>query len=497
MMESARPGPRILLTGATGYVGGRLLKSLETGRHSLRCLARSPEHLRHRVAPSTEIVEGDARDLDAVRQALGGIDVAFYLMHALGVGSGWQQIETQTAETFSRAAAEEGIGRIIYLGGLGAKQGLSDHLATRHRVGEILRASGVPTIEFRASIIIGSGSLSFEMIRALVDRLPIMTVPKWVRVRAQPIAIEDVIEYLKRAVEIEVDSSDVFEIGGADQVSYADIMAEYARQRGLKRVMIPVPVLSPWLSSLWLGLVTPLFARVGKKLILGVSNETIVRDNRATEIFDIRPRGTAEAIARALVNEDHEFSQTRWSDAISAHGEMRRWGGVRFGSRLVDSYAISVSAPPDTAFAAIERIGGETGWYYGDWLLRLRGFLDLLVGGVGMRRGRRDPTVLVPGDVVDFLRVEAVEPNRLLRFQAEMRLPGRAWLQFEVEPAGEGSTLRLTALMDPVGLSGLLYWYSVHPFHRLLYTRILRAIARMAEERSPTRRLQRQDTRQP
>ena len=471
----------VLLTGATGYVGGRLLRPLENAGYSLRCLARRPEYLRHRVAPSTEIIEGDAGDIESMRRVLNGIDVAFYLVHALGVDRDWQQLEIQTAETFARAVAEEKIGRIIYLGALGPRQGLSDHLATRQRVGEILRASGVPTVEFRASIIIGSGSLSFEMIRSLVDRLPIMIVPKWVRVLAQPIAIEDVIVYLMKAVEVDLKSSEVFQIGGSDQVSYADIMQEYARQRGLRRLLIPVPVLSPRLSSLWLALVTPLFARVGKKLILGVANETVVRDGRAAEVFDVRPRGVAEAVSRALVNEDHESEQTRWSDAVSAQGEMRRWGGIRFGNRLVDSHVVSVNASPSEAFLPIQRIGGENGWYYGDWLFRVRGFFDLLAGGVGMRRGRRDQNDLAPGDVVDFLRVEAVEPPRLLRLQVEMRLSGRAWLQFEVEPSDDGSSIRMTAIMDPVGLCGLLYWYSVFPFHRMLYSGILRKIAALAQ----------------
>jgi hypothetical protein len=336
-------------------------------------------------------------------------------------------------------------------------------------------------IEFRASIVIGSGSLSFELVRTLVERLPVMICPKWVRVQAQPIAVEDLLTYLVRALELPPGESIIYEIGGPEQVSYGQIMSEYARQRGLRRLMIPVPVLTPYLSSLWLGLVTPVYARIGRKLVESLRNPTLVSNNLAEETFGVGPRGLRAAIARALVNEDSEIAQTRWSDALSSSGRPKSWGGVRFGSRIVDSRTTEVSVAPAAAFAPIRKIGGATGWYYGSWLWRIRGFLDLLVGGVGVRRGRRDPQHVRVGDAVDFWRVERYEPDRLLRLQAEMKLPGRAWLEFEVTGDERASTIRQTAIFDPVGLFGLAYWYALYPLHELVFAGMLRGVARAAE----------------
>lgn len=472
----------VLLTGATGYIGGRLLPILEERKLHLRCLARRPENLRPRVAPSTEIVRGDVLDADSLTAALQGVHTAYYLIHSMGRAGDFEHDEKQAAANFASAAKRAGVRRIIYLGGLGnPRHRLSKHLRSRHETGMLLRESGAQVIEFRASIIIGSGSVSFELIRALVERVPIMVCPKWVAVPAQPIAVEDVLEYLVAALDLPPGESRVFEIGGPDRVSYGEIMREYARQRGLKRIMIPVPVLTPYLSSLWLGLVTPVYARVGRKLIEGLRNPTIVEDQSALEVFPIRPRGLREAIERAIRNEDREFAATRWSDAVSASGIQPRWGGVRFGSRIVDTRSISVNVPPEAAFAPIERIGGRTGWYYGNLLWRLRGLLDLLVGGVGLRRGRRDPNHLRVGDALDFWRVEDFEPNRLLRLQAEMKLPGRAWLEFEVTPAEHGAVIRQTAVFEPLGLLGLAYWYAMYPLHCLVFGGMLKKLARAAE----------------
>jgi uncharacterized protein YbjT (DUF2867 family) len=473
----------VLLTGASGYVGGRLLRLLEKGDARVRCLARRPEYLRARAARATEVVRGDLSDPDTLGPALAGVDAAYYLVHSMGAADAFVEADRRAAHNFARAAREAGVRRIVYLGGLGHGGGLSAHLESRHEVGRLLRASGVPTVELRASIVIGSGSLSFEMIRALVEKLPVMVTPRWTRALAQPIAIEDVLDYLVAALDVPIEADGVYEIGGADRVSYADLMQEYARQRGLRRWIVPVPVLSPRLSSLWLGLVTPLYARVGRKLIDSVRNDTVVTDDRALRMFRVRPRGVAEAIARALVHEDQELAETRWSDALSARGEPASFGGVTFGSRVVDSRTEWVPCTASDAMAPIRRIGGDTGWYAADWLWRLRGFLDLLVGGVGMRRGRRDPEHLRVGDPLDFWRVEAYEPDRLLRLQAEMRLPGRAWLQFEVVPEGAGSLVRQTAIFDPVGLSGLAYWYVLYPFHRVIFAGMLREIARRARAR--------------
>lgn len=474
-------GP-VLLTGATGYVGGRLLPLLEQRRIRVRCLTRRPQSLTHRVGPTTEVVAGDLLDPDSLVAALTGVGTAYYFVHSMGADRDFAEEDRRAAANFAQAASAAGVRRIIYLGGLGnPDQKLSKHLRSRQETGDILRAHHSQVIEFRASIVIGSGSLSFEMIRALVERLPVMICPRWVGVLAQPIAIEDLLAYLLEALDLPDGPSQVYEIGGPDQVSYGQIMQEYACQRGLRRWMIPVPLLTPYLSSLWLGLVTPLYARVGRKLVESLRNPTLVSNNRAATNFSVRPRSVREAMARALVNEDREFAETRWSDALSSAGPPRRWGGVRFGSRLVDSRTTSVGVSADAAFTPIRRIGGRTGWYYGNWLWSLRGFLDLLCGGIGVRRGRRDPEQLRVGDTLDFWRVEACEPPRRLRLQAEMKVPGRAWLEFEVEGGECQSTIRQTAIFDPVGLFGIIYWYALYPLHQFIFSGMLRNIARAAQ----------------
>lgn len=471
----------VLLTGATGYIGGRLLKALEARGCHVRCLGRQPEFLRARVAANTEVVAGDVLDSKSLDRSMSGVDTAFYLVHSMQRGSDFSEKDRQAAQNFGAAARAASVRRVIYVGALGDDHlGLSAHLRSRHEVGDVLRASGVPVLEFRASIIIGSGSLSFELIRALVERLPAMITPRWVNVVAQPISIKDILAYLVAGLEVPLDGNRVFEIGGTDRVSYGDIMREYARQRGLKRLMIPVPLLTPKLSSLWLGLVTPLYARVGRILVDSMRHETVVRDHAALEAFPIRPMGIREAIAAALRNEDHEFAQTRWSDSVSTANLKRDWGGVRFGNRIVDTRTVTVVASPAAAFAAIERIGGSNGWYYGDALWQLRGWLDLIAGGVGMRRGRRDAKRLLPGDVVDCWRVESIEPLRHLRLAAEMKLPGRAWLEFDLQTANERVTLRQTATFDPVGLSGLVYWYGLFPLHELVFRGMIRNLGRAA-----------------
>lgn len=342
----------------------------------------------------------------------------------------------------------------------------------------------MPVIEFRASIIIGSGSLSFEMIRALVERLPVMLTPRRVRVEAQPIAVGDVLEYPRAALTLDTSESANIEIGGPDRVSYGELMQEYARQRGLRRLMIPVPLVTPQLSSLWLGLVTPVCARVKRKLVGSLRYPSVVHSDLAQRLFTIRPIGVREAIARALRDEDSDFAAMRSSDAFPAATDApRRWGGTRFGNRLVDSRCVHVPVSPGHVFATLEAIGGRAGWHYANWLWTARGWLDLLFGGVGMRRGRRHPDQLVVGDVVDCWRVEAIEPGRRLRLQAEMKLPGRAWLESEVQPEGNGTRLYQTAIFDPVGLCGLTYWYAVWPLHQLVLDEMLRGIAKAAAKR--------------
>jgi len=479
---SEKQSPRIAITGATGYVGGRLLSRWEADQVPVRCLARRPQNLRPRVADTTEVVEADVLESDDLAESLSGIETAYYLIHSMGSGKDFAEQDRRGAQRFAEAAREAGVRRIIYLGGLGhSDEELSKHLASRQETGRILKESGAQVIEFRASIVIGSGSLSFELVRALVEKLPVMICPRWVDTPAQPISIEDVLDYLVAADKLPPGDSQIVEIGGPDQVSYRRIMEEYASQRGLHRVMIPVPMLSPKLSSLWLAFVTPLYAGVGRELIEGVRNPTVVRDDAASQLFDISPRPLDVAIARALRNEDRDYAETRWSDALSSSGRSKKYGGVQYGSRFVDARSIEVPVPPEQAFVPIESIGGQTGWYYGEWLWRLRGWMDKMVGGVGLRRGRRHPTKLRPGDPLDFWRVEQIEPNRRLRLFAEMKLPGRAWLEFEVQPL-EGGKSRIcqTAVFDPVGLFGRLYWYSVYVLHEFVFGGMLRGIARAA-----------------
>jgi len=471
----------ILLTGASGYIGGRLLPSLEHQGYRLRCLARHPEILKPKVGPFTEVVAGDVLDRSSLDNAFRGIDVAYYMVHSMRSTGSFEETDRQGARNFSEAAKAAGVKGLVYVGGLGRdEEELSTHLRSRHEVGDILRQSGVPVCEFRASAVIGSGSASFELVRALVERLPLMLTPRWVKGKAQPIAIDDLLDYLIEALQIPTSSYRIYEVGGADKVSYADMMRAYGRRRGLTPVIIPVPVLTPWLSALWLGLVTPLYARIGRAIIESIVHVTVVRDSAALTTFSVRPMGIDEAIHRALAREERHFSETRWSDALSSSGRLPSWGGVRFGTRVVDSRTLTLEAPPDVVFRCIERIGGDRGWYACDWLWRLRGFIDLLQGGVGMGRGRPSSTSLRVGDTVDSFRVEAIEPNRRLRLKSEMNLPGRAWLEFEVTEAGSSTQIRQTAIFDPVGLTGQLYWYSLYVPHEFVFNGMLRGIAQAA-----------------
>lgn len=474
--------PLVAVLGASGYVGGRLLRPLLDAGYRVRAVGRRPDFLAGRAPEGVEVVRGDAFDRDSLESALEGCDFAFYLVHSMGSSGSFEEEDRRAATNFRDAAERAGVRRIVYLGGLGDDgEELSTHLRSRHETGSILREGRVPTIELRASIVIGSGSLSFEMVRALTERLPVMITPRWVRVPAQPIAITDLLAYLVAAVGLETTESRVIEVGGADVVSYGGVMQEYAAQRGLHRVMVPFPVLTPWLSSLWLGFVTPLYARIGRKLVESIVHPTVVRDDAATRVFPrIRPMNLHDAVAMALRNEDREVAETRWSDALSAAGRPADWGGVRLGNRLVDSRTTFVDVPVAAAFAPVRRIGGSNGWYFADLLWRIRGVVDLWAGGVGLRRGRRDPETLRVGDALDWWRVEAFEPDRRLLLVAEMKVPGRAWLEFEVTDAPGGSVIRQTAVFDPAGLAGLLYWYGIFPLHAAIFRGMLSSIAARA-----------------
>jgi uncharacterized protein YbjT (DUF2867 family) len=404
------------------------------------------------------------------------VNTAYYLIHSMDTSHSFEALDRAAASNFANAARAAGVQRIIYLGGLGEGHGLSTHLASRQEVGEILRSSGVPTIEFRASIVIGSGSASYEIVRALVETLPVMVTPRWVQNGAQPIAIEDVLEYLLAALDTPAESA-IFEIGGADRVTYAEIIREYAQQRRLRRRLLHSPYLTPWTSKFFLGLLTPVYGQVAGALVDSLRNETVVHTGAALERFKIRPRGLRESIQRALLNEDLDFAETRWSDALPAD-RPDRLAGTSFGRRMVSSRAEAVAAPPAAAFEPIQRIGGRTGWYAAGWFWAIRGVLDTLRGGVGLRRGRRDRLDLRVGDTIDFWRVEKFEHPRVLRLVAEMKIPGRLWLQFEVDgdPAG-GARIRQTTVFDPAGYVGLVYWYLWSPVHQLVFGRMLKGIA--------------------
>lgn len=477
----------ILLTGATGYIGGRLLGRLWAEGHTIRCLCRNPAVLAGRVRKGIEAVPGDLLDRNSLVESMRDVRIAFYLVHSMGEPGAFEEQEREAARNFGEAAKAAGVERIIYLGGLAQDDQLSPHLSSRMETGDLLRRSGVPVIEFRASIVIGSGSASFEMIRALVERLPVMITPRWVNTAAQPIAIEDLLAYLMAAISLPGPASRVFEIGGAEQESYAGIMREYAKQRGLQRWIIRVPLLTPSLSSRWLTLITPVHARIGRRLIESVKHPSIVLDRSALKVFPIRPMGVRRAITRALANEDRQFAETRWSDALSSSGLAVLAAGQTGGHRIVESRSIQVPVPPEQAFRPIRRIGGTAGWHYANWLWRVRGLLDLVAGGVGMRRGRPDPEHPLPGSTLDFWRVEVYEPDSRLRLSAEMKVPGRAWLEFTVKPEGMGSLIRQTAEFEPRGLTGLLYWYALYPIHKVMFRGMLRRLALAAERREADR----------
>jgi uncharacterized protein YbjT (DUF2867 family) len=472
----------ILLTGATGYIGGRLLSRLEASERRVRCLIRRPDSLVSRQAPRTQVVRGDLLDRESVAAALRGVRTAYYLVHSMGASQDFETLDRRAAINFATAAREAGVERIVYLGGLGAGHDLSAHLSSRHEVGDILRRSGVATIELRASIVIGSGSASFETVRTLVERLPAIPAPRTVETASQPIGIDDVVDYLLAAARVPLSGSLVVEIGGRDRVSYADVMREYARQRRLRRRVIPLPPATARASRLFLGLLMPTHGRIAAAMVDSLRNETVVRTSVATDAFAITPRGLAEAIERALVSDDREFAETRWADALPSTGKPR-WGGIPVRRRMVNSRVVRVRGPAEDAFAPIQRIGGAAGWYGIDWFWRLRGLLDRCRGGDGLRRGRRDPLDLRVGDRIDFWRVERLEPERQLLLAAEMKMPGRLWLQYDIEDDADGYRIRQTTVFDPAGYVGVLYWYLLYPIHHRVFGAILRGLT--ATDRRP------------
>ncbi len=473
----------IFVTGATGYVGGRLAPRLLEAGYRVRCLTRSAEKLRSRPwadHPRLEIIEGGVTS-EALAPGLRGCAAAYYLVHSMmAAGAAYRAEDRALASAFAEAAAAAGVKRIIYLGGLGETgPNLSQHLASRREVEMALASTGVPVTSLRAAMIIGSGSASFEILRYLVERLPIMVTPRWVSTECQPIAIRNVLRYLEMCLETPATVGQTLDIGGADVRTYAELMQEMAASLQLpKRLIIPVPLLTPRLSSLWIHLVTPLSHRIARPLAEGLRNRVVCRDDRASRLMPQKLFTAREAIDLALQRHGAAQVETSWSDAGALPGDPD-WAGGRV---FVDRREIEIDASADVVYDAVCRIGGGQGYYAADWLWRVRGAMDRLVGGPGLRRGRRHPERVSHGDALDFWRVTRAERGRLLELWAEMKLPGEATLTFEIEPVAPGRhKLAQTARFRPRGLAGLLYWAAVLPLHGYVFTSMQRGIKRAAE----------------
>ena len=480
---------RVLVTGSTGYVGGRLVPRLLERGHHVVCLVRNPKKLE--AAPwsnQVEVVVGSVSDSDLSTRLI-DIDSAVYLVHSIGQGPNWARQESVDAETFRRTCEDVRVTRIVYLGGLGDDApNLSAHLASRHNVGATLAHGTLPVTELRAAVVIGSGSASFEMLRYLVEVLPIMVTPKWVATKSQPIAIADVINYLVGAIERPEPAGGIYEVGGPDVVSYAELMDLYAEVAGLRRRrLLPVPFLTPRLSSHWVGLVTPVPAKLARPLVDSLVNEVVLRSKSATNTFGPPTRTLRQAIELALGVTQRGEVPTTFNDAdwqlFAAAPTDPHWAG---GTVLTDTRTIQVDATIEETFATICQIGGANGWYASEWLWRVRGAIDILFGGPGLRRGRRDPVALRVGDPLDFWRVIEIEPFQLVRLRAEMLLPGTATLEWSLSATPRGTQLIQTASFVPRGLWGRVYWYAILPFHRFVFPGLLSGIARDSLKRALT-----------
>lgn len=482
----------VLVTGATGYVGGRLVPCLLDEGYTVRCFVRSADRLQAQPwSDKVEVAVGDALEAETVPPAMKDVDAVYYLIHSLGSGEDAFEERDRRAATHVRTAAEDaGVERIVYLGGMRPKgERQSKHLQSRIETGHVLREGSVPVTEFRAAQIVGSGSLSFELVRYLTERVPVMICPRWVRTPTQPIAIRNVLQYLVAALDQPRSAGEIVEIGGADVLTYAEMFEIYSAVRGLRRWVVNVPFLTPRLSSHWVGLVTPISNRIARPLIEGLDNEVVVDDpTKAQSLFpDIEPIAFEAAVRLALRHAQSGPIPTVWNSALSSAPDEAPTTRLELTEGLYrEERSRAVAAAPVAVFAVIEQLGGRTGWLYGDALWRLRGWIDQLVGGVGFRRGRRDPQRMRVGDAVDFWRVEAREANRLLRLRAEMQLPGRAWLQYEVRPHPQDAArtrVTQTVFFEPKGLTGTLYWSLVRRLHRPLFAGQLRALAERAERR--------------
>ena len=483
-----------LVTGATGYIGGRLIVELLKHGYRVRILARNADRLKyHPWIDQVEVCEGDAHDPSALTRALQGVDVAYYLLHALMSKDNFESEERDMAESFGKVAKAQNVKRIVYLGGIIApNETMSPHLQARAETGEILRDSGVPTIELRAGVVIGSGSASFEMLRYLTERLPIMTVPKWVNVRIQPIAVRDVLRYLVGAAAIDSKISGAFDIGGPEIFTYKEMMQQYAEAAGLpRRIIIPVPVLTPRLSSGWVGLVTPVPYTLAKRLVASLKNEVVAADDRIRKLIPDPEGGLTpfnRAVQLALTKIKDARVETRWSDA-SVPGTPSEplptdpdWAG---GTLYRDVRIVHSPDSIEEVWKRVEAIGGDNGYSLATWAWEVRGFIDKIFGGVGLRRGRRDPNTLQVGDALDFWRVEEIIRPKLLRLRAEMKMPGLAWLEFglEKDDATGGTVLTQVAIYAPRGLLGHAYWWSVWPMHGLVFPSMARTAAQASKKK--------------
>ncbi len=486
-VEGSKSIERVLVTGVTGYVGGRLTPLLLDEGYTVRVLVRQgPDRLAGRSwSDDVEIAVGDVLMPETLADVMADVDVAYYLIHSMSDHPEFRDRDIQAARNFGQAAAAAGVQRIIYLGGLGdADADLSEHLLSRQETGDALREAGVPVTEFRAAVIIGSGSISFEMMRHLTERIPIMICPKWVYTRIQPIAIRNVLQYMTAALTTPASAGEIIEIGGSEVLTYGEMMQRFAKSRGLKRYLAPVPFLTPRLSSYWVHLVTPIPSTIAQPLIKGLRNEVVVTNDKASVLFpDIEPLDYATAVDLALARIQQGEVETVWSDAFSSSvGDLAPVLLVQEQGMLIERRSRTVDAPPEAVYRAFASLGGETGWPPYNWLWVIRGIMDRMVGGIGVRRGRRHPEEVRAGEAIDFWRVERVEPNELLILRAEMKVPGDAWLRFRAKPRADGSAdLIQTAFFAPKGLFGLIYWYSVYPLHKIVFPGMINNIAERAE----------------